>query len=157
MPRPNPERQLRGEANLADRVAYERKERGWTTEGLAQRMTAAGCPINQSAIWKIEDGKPRRRITYDEALAFAEVFGIPLDELSAPPELAADRTALRLLDEFRQARQVMLDAFYRLSEHWATHPQVAEVLNEHMANDDVSRDVLDDILARVRARREASS
>ena len=89
MPRPNPLRSLGGEETLARRVAYERERRGWSTQGLAQRMTDVGCPINQTAIWKIESGRPRRRITYDEALAFAEVFEVELEDLAIPPELKA--------------------------------------------------------------------
>ncbi len=100
MPRPNPPRSLGGEEGLARRVAYERERRGWSTEGLAKRVTDAGCPINQSAIWKIENGNPPRRITYDEALAFARVFDLPLDELSIPPEIAASATLRQLVAQF---------------------------------------------------------
>jgi transcriptional regulator with XRE-family HTH domain len=54
-------------------------------------MTKAGAPMNQSAIWKIENGKPRRRITVDEAIAFAKVFEVPLDELLTPVGHPADK------------------------------------------------------------------
>jgi len=100
MPRPNAPRLLGGEEGLARRVAYERERRGWSTEGLAKRLTDAGCPINQSAIWKIENGNPPRRITYDEALAFARVFDLSLDELSIPPEIAASDTLRQLVAQF---------------------------------------------------------
>jgi transcriptional regulator with XRE-family HTH domain len=150
MPRPNPPRPLRGEVNLARRIAYERERAGWSTEGLARRMTDHGCPINQSAIWKIENGDPPRRITYDEAVAFAEVFDIPLEELSVPPEIVADRTALQLLDEYRRARQEAIDAFYRLTDHMSAHPRVREVIEENWVRGDLSKDVLEDIFDKLR-------
>jgi transcriptional regulator with XRE-family HTH domain len=99
MPRPNPIREIAGERTLARRIAYERKQQGMTPAGLAQRMTELGCPINQSAIWKIENSTPPRRITYDEAVAFAKVFGLTLDELAVPPEVAADKKLRALLAE----------------------------------------------------------
>jgi transcriptional regulator with XRE-family HTH domain len=78
----------------AERIAYERRRRGWSTAELARRVTAAGCKINQSSVWHIENGQPRRKVSTGEAVAFAEVFGISLDELMRPPDdpekLAAD-------------------------------------------------------------------
>jgi transcriptional regulator with XRE-family HTH domain len=129
MPRPNPPRPLRGEANLAERVAYERQSRGWSTDRLADRMTKAGCPINQSAVWKIENAG--RRITYDEALAFAEVFGIPLDQLSVPPEIMAARTAIQLMQEYLQASAKSGAAAAKLVEHLKDYPQTARAIEEH--------------------------
>ncbi|MEU4161295.1 helix-turn-helix transcriptional regulator [Actinoplanes sp. NPDC026670] len=152
MPRPNPARPIGGEAGLARRIAYERQRAGMSTESLAKRMTDLGCPINQSAVWKIENGDPPRRITYDEALAFAQVFGMPLEELSVPPELAADQEALKLLGEFRQSRQAMHDAFYRLAEHAVTHPRTASVLEEDLSWDDIPQDVVRDVFAKLRER-----
>jgi transcriptional regulator with XRE-family HTH domain len=99
MPRPNPIRGIAGERGLTRRIAYERELREWSPAGLAQRMTEVGCPINQSAIWKIEHNTPPRRITYDEALAFAQVFDIPLDELSVPPELIANEQLRAWIEE----------------------------------------------------------
>jgi transcriptional regulator with XRE-family HTH domain len=105
-----------------------------STEGLAKRMTDLGCPINQSAIWKIENGDPPRRVTYDEALAMAEVFGLPLEELSVAPEAAADREAIRLFDELRRAQQETRDARTRLSVHVSAHPTTWAAIEEHMEN-----------------------
>jgi len=116
VPRPNAPRQLGGEDSLARRVAFERERRGWTTESLAKRMTDAGCPINQSAIWKIESGRPRRRITYDEALAFAEVFEIPLAEITLPPEVVIETAVRELFVEYAKASRVHQDALQRLRE-----------------------------------------
>jgi transcriptional regulator with XRE-family HTH domain len=102
MPRVNPLRTLANERNLARRIAFERERRGWSYEGTAARMTAAGFPIQASAIFKIEKGQPPRRITVDEAVGFAAVFDIPLAELVIDPDVAAVQGVTELLDEWRQ-------------------------------------------------------
>jgi transcriptional regulator with XRE-family HTH domain len=58
-------------------------------DGLASRLTSAGCPIQASAIYKIEKGDPPRRITVDELVAFAQVFGVSIEHLLLPPEAVA--------------------------------------------------------------------
>ncbi len=103
MPPRNPARSLFGEEALADRVAYERERRGWSYEGLAKRMTDVGCAINQSAIYKIEKGQPRRRITVDELVALQRVLEIPFDLLLLPPELAATQQLAELLRDWEKA------------------------------------------------------
>lgn len=96
MPRPNPPRPLGCEANVARRVADERGRRGWSYETLARHMTDAGCPIQSSAIYKIEKGDPPRRISVDELVAFALAFGIDVKELLLSPWEAAQREAREL-------------------------------------------------------------
>lgn len=76
---------LYSEGNAAARVALEREVRGWSTIELAQRVTKAGVKMNQTAVWRIENGEPRRRINLDEALALSRVFELPLEELMSPP------------------------------------------------------------------------
>ena len=94
MPRPNPGRTLFAEQHLADRIAIEREARGLTYEQLAQRMADVGCPIQPSAIYKIEKAEPRRRITVDELLAFSQVFGATMASLvSDPARTLPDRIA----------------------------------------------------------------
>jgi transcriptional regulator with XRE-family HTH domain len=102
--RPNKPREVYAENYLAARIISERETRGWSLEGLAKRMTAAGCAINQSAIYKIEQGQPRRRITVDELVAFSRVFGLPLDDLLTDPLLWRARQIAPLLEEFWQIR-----------------------------------------------------
>ncbi len=87
MPRPNPPRTLAGEDTLRRRIAYEREQRGWSPAGLASRMTKAGCPIQQSAIWKIENAG--RQIKVTELLALQRVFDVPMEELFVDPDLVA--------------------------------------------------------------------
>lgn len=78
------------EADLASRIAMEREHRGMSAVDLARRMTERGCPIHASAINKIEQGVPPRRITVDELVALAQVFGLELEELLLPAHAARD-------------------------------------------------------------------
>ncbi|MGH3522271.1 MAG: helix-turn-helix domain-containing protein [Mycobacterium sp.] len=96
MPRPNPPRPLGCEVNVARRVADERGRRGWSYETLARHMTEAGCPIQSSAIYKIEKGDPPRRISVDELVAFALAFDVDVKELLLSPWEAAQREAREL-------------------------------------------------------------
>ncbi|MFH9293833.1 helix-turn-helix domain-containing protein [Streptomyces sp. NPDC017520] len=63
-------------------VARLRKARGWTTYELAQRMGAAGRPIPQSGISRVESGG--RRVDADDLAAFAVVFGVSPAALLLP-------------------------------------------------------------------------
>lgn len=101
MPRPNPPRDVYAERYLAQRIAREREDRGWTYEGLAARMTAAGCPLNQSAIYKIERAEPPRRITVDELVAYSRVFGLPVESLLLDPDVDAEARLVELLNTWR--------------------------------------------------------
>lgn len=84
MPRPNPGRTLGVEDLVADRVAQYREQSGYGYESLAVRMREHGCAIHASALYKIEKGEPRRRITVDELVALAAVFDVSLDDLTKP-------------------------------------------------------------------------
>jgi transcriptional regulator with XRE-family HTH domain len=97
MPRPNSPRTLGCEADVSRRVADERSYRGWTYDGLARRVTDAGCPIHASAIYKIEKGTPRRRISVDELVGFASAFGLPVTALLETPEQTAERQVRELV------------------------------------------------------------
>lgn len=93
MPRPNQPRSLGTERSVVQRIAMLCEERGWKYPELAERMTAAGCPIQTSALYKMEKGDPPRRVTLDEAAAFAEVFGITLDDIATPIQLIEQKAA----------------------------------------------------------------
>lgn len=96
MPRRNVGRTLGSERALAARLAYEREKRGWTYESIANRMEAEGCPIQLTALHKIEKGDPPRRVTLDEALALARVFDLDLEEFILPLELVEQRRGREL-------------------------------------------------------------
>lgn len=95
MPRQNRTRTLLAERHVADNIARLRKDKEWSIESLAKRMDEVGCAIHPSAIYKLEKGDPPRRVTVDELVAFAMVFGMPLDELIRDP---AERIPEQLLD-----------------------------------------------------------
>ena len=121
MPRPNPLRTIQSEETLARRIAYERQRLDMSYAGLAKRMTDAGCAIDQSAVYKIEKGSPRRRISVDELVAMSEVFKVALPDLLLPPELAIDARTHELVENFRQARAAQTAATSKLIEHIGRH------------------------------------
>jgi transcriptional regulator with XRE-family HTH domain len=92
---------LRGEENVGVRVRLEREARGWSTTMLSDLLNEAGYEINPSAVWRIENHK--RRVNLDEAIGFADAFGISLENLVGPPKLASHTRALELVDAIRRA------------------------------------------------------
>jgi transcriptional regulator with XRE-family HTH domain len=139
MPRPNKRREIFAEDHLAQRIAAERDARGWTNDGLAKRMTDAGCPMTGSAIFKIEKAQPRRRIVVDELVTFAKVFAVPMEELLLPPEIAAKRDITRLVTEMYRAidaeRPLTLArkvAVGELLHYSAEHPETAKMIGQIM-------------------------
>jgi transcriptional regulator with XRE-family HTH domain len=72
------------ERNVAEHVRRERERRGWSTAELARHVTRTGVSMSQSAIWRIENGEPRRKITVDELIAFTKVFDKTIDDLLQP-------------------------------------------------------------------------
>ncbi|GAA1018901.1 hypothetical protein Aple_025450 [Acrocarpospora pleiomorpha] len=80
--------QASDEENIARRIEWEMIQRGWSQERLSKEMTDVGCPMHQSSISKIVKPRERRRsISVDEAVAFARVFKLSLDELRQPIEV----------------------------------------------------------------------
>ena len=104
MPRQNLNRSLQSEANVARRITMERERRGWTLEGTAKRMTDIGCTIGHTAIYKIEKGDPPRRISVDELVAFASVFGMGVEELLVPEGVVLDRATVEVFHRWVDAR-----------------------------------------------------
>jgi transcriptional regulator with XRE-family HTH domain len=102
MPRQNPRPDTSAEAIVARNVQWRREARGWSMAELASRMAAAGSPVNQTAIHKIEKGEPRRTISLNEALALAQAFGITVAELLTSPEATIYSDTERGLEEIRQ-------------------------------------------------------
>ncbi len=132
--RVGPERPL-PENNVAERIKLEREIRGWSTQKLAERMAEVGHPVNQSAIWRIESGKPRRRVNLDEALGFSKVFDIPLDDLTGPPGHVSNAQVRRLVGEYverwkewRAARKPMDRARDEIEEYIKAHPDQEDMV-----------------------------
>lgn len=97
MARPNLPRTVMVERHLAGKIAYERRRRELTYEALARLLTDAGCPIQASAIQKIEKGG--RRIVVDEAVAFAMVFDVSLKDFLTPASVQMELEFLKDLDD----------------------------------------------------------
>lgn len=136
MPRPNPPRAIGGEVQLARRIAFERDRHNMTYEGLASRMNKAGCPIQPSGLYKIERGKPPRRILVDELLALAECFNTTVEQLLRPIELVLDEELASLVDlerdalyEFDHAQSNAHEAARDLAGYVEKNPEVREKLN----------------------------
>ena len=128
---------LVAEATVARRIRFERENRDWSPAKLAQQMTAAGYPLNQSAIWRIENGDPPRRVNLEEAVGFAKVFEMGLEDLITPvgamatPEL---RRRLRNVLEATRAYQEAEAAAYRaveaLADYADSRPEQADVIKD---------------------------
>ena len=120
---------LASEDALARRITFEREQRVWSPDGLAKKMTKAGYPMNQSAIWKIENGEPRRKITVDELVGFAKVFETPVEDLLVAPEripnLRAQLLCNRWLWEFNRFENALTTCDRtrkRLADYLDAHP-----------------------------------
>jgi transcriptional regulator with XRE-family HTH domain len=110
------------EENIALRLAWEMRRRGWSQDRMAQELTNAGCPTHQSAISKIVNSKPdgsRRAISVDEAIAMAQVFGLPFEELPLPPEAAEGRDLHNLSRAVTQEGRDARDQYARFILAWA--------------------------------------
>lgn len=104
------------EVDVAARIALEREHRGLSAARLARLMTERGCTMNQSAINKIEQGNPPRRITVDELVAFAQVFDLEVEDLLTVAHAAREREverAYRAAAEAAHQIDVMAIAYER--------------------------------------------
>jgi transcriptional regulator with XRE-family HTH domain len=117
------------ESYVAERVTGLRKEKGWSQDELARRVTAEGCPIPQSAISRLErpPSGGRRAVTVDEALAFARVFEVDLVELLLPPD-AHDE--IQFMEDLREGPKRLLHATAARSAYDETLLRVAAKLRE---------------------------
>jgi intergrase/recombinase len=99
MARQNPPRRVYSEANLALRIKHEREARTptWSYVTTAERLRDIGCPIQSSAIFRLEKGE--RKITVDELVAFAMIFETTPDELLRPLDVVLEESAKRQVDE----------------------------------------------------------
>jgi len=69
-------------AIFARQVRRVREARGWSQGELAKRLAAVGHPLGQTRISVIEAAGPEpRTVSVDQAQAFADAFGVPLEAL----------------------------------------------------------------------------
>lgn len=130
---------LRGEENVAVRIKLEREARSWSTNAVSDRLNEAGYEINPSAVWRIENHK--RRVNLDEAIGFAELFGLSLENLVGPPRLAAHARAMELVEdirlryrEMRLANRAAAEARDALDAYLAEHPDLREEADVLVSN-----------------------
>jgi transcriptional regulator with XRE-family HTH domain len=134
MPRSNQPRSLQSEDNVARRIAQERARLGWSYEGLAERMTLVGCPIQPSGLYKIE--KQGRRITVAELVAFSLVFATDVVELLEDPELVADEAAKELVKAWHAAKEQERAALHRIVEHVKQFPDAEPLIEKYVTPGD---------------------
>ncbi|MGO4603048.1 hypothetical protein [Terrabacter sp. 2YAF2] len=103
------------ERYVAWHVEVQLTRRGWSYRELADRMTAAGAPTNQSSIHKMLRQDPPRRITVNELAALAEIFDVPMQELAQSVDRSLSEEANRLLADLYAAKEPYLAAAQRLS------------------------------------------
>ncbi|MFF0427435.1 XRE family transcriptional regulator [Streptomyces sp. NPDC004520] len=118
-------------------AALRRAVAAWWSARVAERVTRAGVKMNQTAVWRIENGTPRRRINLDEALAFSRVFELPLEELMSPPLEGLDIDSRRLVQEAveafyeaRDARDRLHRAVVAIADHIKAHPDSSRAIHE---------------------------
>jgi transcriptional regulator with XRE-family HTH domain len=75
---------LRPSEVFAQRLREIRDARRLTQAELAEKMTRAGRPMNKLAVLRVERGE--RKVSLDEALAFAYVLGAVPAHLLSPPD-----------------------------------------------------------------------
>lgn len=116
MPRPNRARSIGGEANLAERIKYEREAEGWSPAQLAKAMTEAGCSISTSAIYKVEAGE--RTIKVDELIALSQVFDLTVENLLTPMAVLKQEWAEQRLRDLDEAEAGLSQALSHLGDVW---------------------------------------
>ncbi|GAA1994537.1 hypothetical protein GCM10009817_41280 [Terrabacter lapilli] len=114
MPRTN-RGSIFAERYVAWHVEAELARRGWSYRELADRMTAAGAPANQSSIHKMLRQEPPRRIRVNELAALAEIFDVPMQELAQSVDRSLSEEANRLLADLYAAATPYREAAAKLS------------------------------------------
>jgi transcriptional regulator with XRE-family HTH domain len=171
MSRQNPMRSVGGEANLARRIERERTLRAWSYEKMAKELTAIGCSIQGSAIYKIEHANPPRRITVDELVALARVFDTTVEDLLTPIEVLDQQRAQDLLKDLDRADTGLLDAIDQVLKIYGEffiirddEPELFDyVFGHHYRRDDIPADqqtpllrIVNEVYARLLAHAEAA-
>lgn len=124
MPRTNLGRTINAEANVAERVRRELRQRGWSPAYLAEAMTAAGCKIGTSSMYNLLDEAKPRRITLDEVVALAGVLGTTIEDLLTPVDIIDKRKAAELTDKLTKS----MDTIVREAAAYVdTHAELLEL------------------------------
>jgi len=84
----------------ADNLRAARERAGLSQPAVAGRMQESGFPYSQQAVTRIESGS--RKVATEELIELARIYGVTLDELARPHELAREGWLLR--DAARRVR-----------------------------------------------------
>jgi predicted dinucleotide-utilizing enzyme len=132
-------------------------------------MEAEGCPIQISALHKVEKGDPPRRVTLDEAIAMAAALGLRLEELVEPMDQVQQARAQEIARELVDAFVNFDDAVVRGLHLYLAYGKIAtddsellEYLNHHIRfptgavagvdlGDSVTQSEVEDLRGRVAA------
>lgn len=117
MSRPNPHREMPYADNVAANVVLERERRGWSYDQLAREMAKKGCPIQASAIYKIEKGTPPRKVDPNELVALALVFDLtPADLLEAGGIRDVPRELWKIVLDVESEHRVIVHARHTIDQ-----------------------------------------
>lgn len=129
---------------LRDRVRTLRNLADWTQAQLAEAMIVLGFDWKRSTVAEIETGK--RRVSLEEAIGLAVLFGVPVYRLMTPrgsarlevtPRLAIDR---QLLEELFFGHIGLVERVSFTGAHWPAARQASELAG---AGDDYWRPAWD--------------
>lgn len=134
MPRRGPEQTVQAEEtvkasvgsaerNIARQVRVLREREGWTYEGTAARMTAVGCPMKGTTIYKIEKADQPRIVRANELVAFSLIFDRDLRALVRSPEAIEDEVLHERFDAWERS------VGNRLETEWAESAALQALLD----------------------------
>jgi transcriptional regulator with XRE-family HTH domain len=96
---------------FADHVRRLRDDRGWSQAELGRRLGEAGHPLRQSRVAAIEASGS---VTIDQAGAFAEVLGVPIEALLYEEPPATGALQIRRLTRIKAGIEAIDDEVQRL-------------------------------------------
>ena len=100
---------------FAQRARAAREKQGLSQAQLQEQLAQRGVMIDSSGITRIEAGQREPRLS--EALAFSEIFGFGLTNLTTPaPENEVVRDVRQLMEESRGALLKLLRALDHAAE-----------------------------------------
>jgi len=104
-------------------------KKGWSRAELARELASVGCGLTEADLYNVEGPGPSRRprsVRVDELASLSEVFGLPIPELLAPPEvrLVEEVVALvRLMGEHQRSLRQSYQGLRRCAEDLAEYVQ----------------------------------
>ncbi|SDP74029.1 hypothetical protein SAMN04487914_13236 [Arthrobacter sp. ok909] len=126
------------EEMVATAIARHRTESGLTYEALADRMKAHGVTIHPSAIQKSE--KSGRKVSIAEMVAYAAIFGVPVESLwggesqdaglsAAWRDFNAAERVLKIAQHVRREYESLIENVRRVA---SDSPEMAQRLQEQL-------------------------